>query len=45
MTLGLALLKLVLEDFPNGRPATLFLALALCGLAFLLAPRLARQAR
>jgi hypothetical protein len=43
--LGLALLKLVLEDFPQGRPATLFLALALCGVAFLFAPRLARQAR
>jgi hypothetical protein len=43
-TLALAVLKLVLEDFPHGRPATLFLALALCGLAFLFAPRLARQA-
>jgi hypothetical protein len=43
-TLGLALLKLVLEDFPQGRPATLFLALGLCGVAFLFAPRLARRA-
>jgi hypothetical protein len=43
-TLGLALLKLAVEDFPHGRPATLFLALALCGLAFLFAPRLARGA-
>ena len=42
-TLALAVLKLLFEDFPNGRPATLFLALALCGLAFILAPRLARR--
>jgi hypothetical protein len=41
-TLGLMVLKLAVEDFPHGRPATLFLALALCGVAFLLAPRLAR---
>jgi hypothetical protein len=41
-TLGLAVLKLVIEDFPHGRPTTLFVALALCGLAFLFAPRLAR---
>lgn len=44
-TLGLAVLKLAVEDFPNGRPVTLFLALALCGVAFIFAPRLARQAR
>jgi hypothetical protein len=37
-------LKLLAEDFPNGRPATLFVALALCGLAFIFAPRLARKA-
>jgi len=43
-TLALAVLKLVVEDFPHGRPATLFLALALCGVAFLFAPRLARGA-
>src|SRR4030095_8593226 len=42
-TLALAVLKLVVEDFPQGRPATLFLALALCGVAFLFAPRLARR--
>lgn len=40
----LAALKLLVEDFPHGRPATLFVALALCGLAFLFAPRLARRA-
>jgi hypothetical protein len=44
-TLALGVLKLVVEDFPNGRPATLFLALALCGSAFLFAPRLARGSR
>lgn len=43
-TLLLAALKLVVEDFPHGRPATLFIALALCGIAFLFAPRLARRA-
>ncbi len=43
-TLGLAVLKLAVEDFPRGRPVTLFLALALCGVAFLVAPRLARGA-
>ena len=42
-TLGVALLKLVIEDFRQGRPATLFMALALCGIAFLFAPRLARR--
>ena len=41
-TLLLAAIKLVVEDFPGGRPATLFVALALCGLAFIFAPRLAR---
>jgi hypothetical protein len=41
-TLLLAALKLIAEDFPQGRPVTLFVALALCGLAFIFAPRLAR---
>ena len=36
-------LKLLAEDFPQGRPATLFLAFALCGGAFILAPRLLRK--
>lgn len=40
--LVLAILKLLLEDFPHGRPVTLFVALALCGGAFILAPRLLR---
>lgn len=44
-TLLLAALKLLFEDFPQGRPATLFVALALCGSAFILAPRLARNQR
>jgi hypothetical protein len=44
-TLVLAALKLLIEDFPHGRPATLFIALALCGLAFIFAPRLARRAQ
>jgi hypothetical protein len=35
--------KLILEDFPHGRPATLFVALGLCGGALILAPRLARR--
>jgi hypothetical protein len=43
-TLLLAVVKLAIEDFPHGRPATLFVALALCGLAFIFAPRLARRA-
>jgi hypothetical protein len=36
--------KLAFEDFPHGRPLTLFVALALCGGALILAPRLARRA-
>lgn len=32
--------KLVFEDFPGGRPLTLFMALALVGVALLLVPRL-----
>jgi hypothetical protein len=42
--LFLAVLKLVVEDARVGRPATLFVSLALCGLAFITAPRLSRQA-
>ena len=34
--------KLLLEDFPNGRPATLVLSLTLYGGALILAPRLRR---
>jgi len=36
-------LKLILEDFPQGRPATLFLALALYGGALIATARLARR--
>jgi hypothetical protein len=36
-------IKVVLEDIPNGRPATLFASLACFGLALLIAPRLARR--
>jgi hypothetical protein len=42
--LVLAGIKLVVEDFPQGRPATLFVALALAGIALLFAPRLAKRA-
>ena len=42
--LVLVSLKLIVEDFPHGRPATLFVALALVGGAFILAPRLLRRA-
>jgi hypothetical protein len=38
-----AAIKVVLEDLPQGRPATLFASLALFGLALLAAPRLARR--
>ncbi|HYU34417.1 MAG TPA: hypothetical protein VEW48_19880 [Thermoanaerobaculia bacterium] len=41
--LVLGILKLLVEDFPHGRPVTLSLALALCGGAFILAPRLLRR--
>jgi hypothetical protein len=41
--LVLASLKLLIEDFPHGRPATLFVALALCGGAFIVAPRVMRR--
>ncbi len=36
-------LKLALEDLPQGRPATLFVAFAFYGIALILAPRLARS--
>lgn len=36
-------MKLLLEDFPNGRPATLFLGLALYGGALVAVARLARR--
>ncbi len=36
-------LKLLLEDFPTGRPLTLLVALALYGGALILAPRLGRK--
>jgi len=39
-------LKVLVEDLPRSRPATLFLTLALCGAALILVPRLrARRAR
>ena len=41
--LALGGLKLVFEDLPHGRPATLFLAFALYGLALVFAPRLLRS--
>jgi hypothetical protein len=41
--LGILALKLLAEDLPKGRPATLFVALALYGAALVAAPRLARR--
>jgi hypothetical protein len=41
--LGITGLKLVLEDLPRSRPATLFLAFALYGGALILVPRLRRR--
>lgn len=38
-------LKMVGQDFKHSRPATLFIALALFGVALILAPRLRRSAR
>ncbi|MBI4912321.1 MAG: hypothetical protein HY823_06260 [Acidobacteria bacterium] len=43
--LGASAVKLMLEDLPNGRPATLFPAFAIFGLALLFAPRLLRGNR
>jgi hypothetical protein len=40
--LGLTCLKMLLEDFPHGRPATLFLALTLLGCGLLAVGRLTR---
>jgi hypothetical protein len=37
-------IKLVVEDFPRGRPGTLFLGLGFYGLALILSSRLARRA-
>lgn len=41
--LALVGLKMILEDFPNGRPLTLFIALALLGGALILVARLLRR--
>ena len=38
-------LKLIIEDFPSGRPSTLFLALAIYGGALILGPRFGARAR
>jgi hypothetical protein len=38
-------IKLFVEDFPNGQPATLFVALAFVGSALLLVARLLRRER
>jgi hypothetical protein len=42
--LALAGVKMVVEDLPRSRPATLFLAFALYGAALILVPRLRRRA-
>jgi len=42
--LALGGLKLVVDDLPHGRPATLFLAFALYGLALVASPRLLKAA-
>ena len=34
--------KLLVEDLPRSRPGTVFIALALCGGALIVAPRLGR---
>jgi hypothetical protein len=41
--LGLAGVKMVIEDLPRSRPSTLFLAFALYGAALILVPRLRRR--
>lgn len=41
--LALGAAKLLVEDFPSSRPATLFIALAAYGAALIAAPRLARR--
>jgi hypothetical protein len=43
--LALVGIKLILEDFPNGRPLTLFIALALVGGALILVAKLLRRQR
>jgi hypothetical protein len=43
--LALGGIKLIVEDFPRGRPGTLFLALAFYGAALILAPRLRQSTR
>ncbi|HEY3359041.1 MAG TPA: hypothetical protein VGQ83_37670, partial [Polyangia bacterium] len=43
VALGAAALKILVQDVPNGRPATLFLALGLFGGALIVAPRLVRR--
>jgi hypothetical protein len=41
--LGIAGVKMIVEDLPRSRPATLFLAFALYGAALILVPRLRRR--
>jgi hypothetical protein len=41
--LGIAGVKMVLEDLPRGRPATYFVAFALYGAALILVPRMRRR--
>lgn len=41
--LGVAGMKVLLEDLPRGRPASLFLSFAACGAVLLLVPRLRRR--
>lgn len=42
--LALGAVKLLIEDFPSSRPATLFIALAAYGAALIAAPKLSRRA-
>jgi len=41
--LGLGGMKILFEDFPNSRPSTLFVALAVYGAALILVPRVSRR--
>ena len=43
--LGCAAVKLILEDLPNGRPATMFLAFTLFGAGLLVVPKLLARPR
>ena len=43
--LALVGIKLILEDFPNGRPLTMLIALALVGGALILVAKLQRRIR